>query len=84
VDTDPDQKRIVAAILGLCERLGVQTLAEGVETPGEHATLAQLGCQHVQGFGIARPMAMEETFAWIERHRRGHAHLDATRLGRGV
>lgn len=83
VDGDPEQKRIVAAILGLCERLGVQTLAEGVETPGEHATLAQLGCQHVQGFGIARPMAMEETFTWIERHRRGLAHLDATRLGRG-
>lgn len=77
VDTDPDQKQVVAAILGLCDRLGVQTVAEGVETPGEHATLAQLGCQHVQGFGIARPMAMEETFGWIERHRRGQPRLAA-------
>jgi EAL domain-containing protein (putative c-di-GMP-specific phosphodiesterase class I) len=43
-------------------------LAEGVETPGEHTMLAQLGCGHVQGFGIARPMPMEETTEWIHRH----------------
>ncbi len=67
-DTDPEQKRMVAAILGLCEQLGLETVAEGVETPGEHATVAQLGCGHVQGFGIARPMAVDETFGWIARH----------------
>ena len=67
-DTDPDQKRMVAAILALCDRLGLETVAEGVETPGEHATVAQLGCHHVQGFGIARPMAVEESFGWIKRH----------------
>lgn len=70
VDTDIEQKRMVAAILGLCDRLGLETVAEGVETPSEHATLSQLGCTHLQGYGIARPMAMEETFGWIERHRR--------------
>ncbi|MFN4155081.1 MAG: putative bifunctional diguanylate cyclase/phosphodiesterase [Paracoccaceae bacterium] len=70
-DTDPDQKRMVAAILSLCEHLGLETVAEGVETPGEHATVAQLGCNHVQGFGIARPMAVEETFGWITRHEKG-------------
>lgn len=66
-DTSADQKRTVAAILTLCENLGLETVAEGVETPGEYATLAQLGCTHLQGFGIARPMAAEETFGWIER-----------------
>ena len=47
---------MVSAILTMAERLGLETLAEGVETAGEHAMLAQLGCRHVQGFGIARPM----------------------------
>lgn len=70
-DTDPDQKRMVAAILSLCDQLGLETVAEGVETPGEHTTVAQLGCTHVQGFGIARPMAVEETFGWIARHEAG-------------
>ena len=31
--------------------------------------LAQLGCGDVQGFGIARPMPVDETMGWIERHR---------------
>jgi EAL domain-containing protein (putative c-di-GMP-specific phosphodiesterase class I) len=53
----------------MAERLGLQTLAEGVETPGEHAMLAQLGCGHVQGFGIARPMAVEDTVDWVNRQR---------------
>ncbi|MEO1204317.1 MAG: dihydrolipoyl dehydrogenase, partial [Pseudomonadota bacterium] len=33
---------------------------EGVETTGEHALLAQLGCDHVQGFGIAQTLETTE------------------------
>lgn len=67
-DRDPDQQRMISAILTMAERLGVETLAEGVETVGEHALLAQLGCDHVQGFGIAKPMPLEDTFDWIAQH----------------
>lgn len=66
---DREQQRLVAAILSMAERLGLETIAEGVETPEEHTLLAQLGCAHVQGFGIARPMPEAETLGWIERHR---------------
>ncbi len=52
---------MIAAILGMAERLGLETLAEGVESVGEHALLAQLGCGHVQGFGIARPMPADQS-----------------------
>ncbi|WP_233192975.1 bifunctional diguanylate cyclase/phosphodiesterase [Acidimangrovimonas sediminis] len=69
LDEDPGQQRMVAAILSMAERLGLETLAEGVESTGEHAMLAQLGCGHVQGFGIARPMRREITATWIGRHR---------------
>ena len=68
VDEDREQQKIVSAVLSMAERLGMETLAEGVETPGEHTMLAQLGCGHVQGFGIARPMPVEETIDWINRH----------------
>ncbi|MFK7836000.1 MAG: putative bifunctional diguanylate cyclase/phosphodiesterase [Sulfitobacter sp.] len=67
-DRDPDQQRMISAILTMAERLQVETLAEGVETVGEHVLLAQLGCDHVQGFGIARPMPFEQTLDWISRH----------------
>ncbi|WP_298844990.1 bifunctional diguanylate cyclase/phosphodiesterase [uncultured Roseobacter sp.] len=67
-DRDPDQQRMISAILTMAERLGVETLAEGVESSGEHALLSQLGCDHVQGFGIGKPMPFDQTVAWIESH----------------
>ncbi len=68
VDRDPEQKRMIRAILTMAEKLKVETLAEGVETAGEHSFLAQLGCNHVQGFGIGRPMPFEQTHDWILTH----------------
>jgi EAL domain-containing protein (putative c-di-GMP-specific phosphodiesterase class I) len=65
VDRDAEQQRMVAAILTMAERLGMETLAEGVETTGEHAMLSQLGCNHVQGFGIGFPMPFEATEGWV-------------------
>ncbi|MFP4239572.1 MAG: putative bifunctional diguanylate cyclase/phosphodiesterase [Rhodosalinus sp.] len=67
-DRDPAQQRLVTAILSMADQLGLATLAEGVETGGEHALLAQLGCGHVQGFGIARAMPFEDTAEWLARH----------------
>lgn len=70
LDMDPEQQRVVSAVLTMAERLDIETVAEGVETPGEHARLAELGCTHVQGFGLARPMPFSDTIAWVEKHGR--------------
>ena len=67
-DHDPEQQKLIAAILTMAERLELETLAEGVETVGEHALLAQLGCGHVQGFGIGRPMPFDQTIDWTVAH----------------
>ena len=82
VDRDEEQRRMLAAVLGLADRLGLETLAEGVESVGEHALLAQLGCDHVQGFGIARPMPADKLIEWA----RGHSVriADAQKLGRST
>ena len=64
IDCDPEQQNMVAAILTMAERLGVQTLAEGVETRGERDALRRLGCSDAQGFQIARPMPVQETVDW--------------------
>ncbi len=68
VDRDPEQQRLVAAIISFAEGLGLQTLADGAATIGEHAMLAQLGCSHVQGKAIAQPMPLEEAGPWLTRH----------------
>lgn len=79
VDANRDQQHLVTAILSLAERMGLETLAEGVETQGEHAMLAQLGCGHVQGYVVARPMPPEEVGPWLVEQNR---HLaEALRIG---
>lgn len=70
-DRDRQQQKMIAAILTMAEQLGLETLAEGVETAGEHTFLAQLGCDHVQGFGIGRPMPFDQTLDWIAQHEAG-------------
>ena len=79
VDIDRGQQRIVTAILAMAEQLGLDTLAEGVETPGEHAMLAQLGCAHVQGYVLARPLPMDEVATWLSQYR--DRLSDALRIG---
>lgn len=71
LDRDPDKEQMIAAILTMAERLGVGTLAEGVETPAQRGLLAQYGCAHLQGFGIGLPMPLEACHDWIAAHRAG-------------
>ncbi|MBV1904116.1 MAG: phosphodiesterase [Marinosulfonomonas sp.] len=68
IDRDREQQKVVTAVLVMAEQLELETLAEGVETLGEHAMLAQLGCNSVQGFSVARPMPVEDTIHWIDQH----------------
>ena len=50
---------MILAVLALAERLGIAALAEGVETREEFGFLAQMGCDEVQGYAVARPMTLE-------------------------
>lgn len=40
-------------------------VAEGVETPSHAEALRDLGCDGLQGYGIARPMPLSDLIAWI-------------------
>jgi EAL domain-containing protein (putative c-di-GMP-specific phosphodiesterase class I) len=51
--------KIIAAIVGLSRSLGVEVIAEGVETEADAQALARLGCDAAQGYLFARPMAAE-------------------------
>ena len=53
--TDADDLAIVQAILALAASLGIDTIAEGVETHVQAQVLRDLGCQRAQGFLLGRP-----------------------------
>jgi diguanylate cyclase (GGDEF)-like protein len=66
IDTDDDI--FVDAILSLAGKLGLRTVAEGVETPQQMTFLASRGCDEYQGFLFSRPCE-PEAFARILRER---------------
>ncbi|MGM0516907.1 MAG: EAL domain-containing protein [Pseudomonadota bacterium] len=59
ITANGDDSAIVEAVIAMAERLGLTTLAEGVETPGQRDFLAQVGCDAYQGYLRARPLPAE-------------------------
>ncbi len=57
---------IVRTIIELAENLGMEVVAEGVETLEQLNTLHQMGCRHIQGFYFARPMTPDDTLRFIQ------------------
>lgn len=51
------QQAIVKAILDLSSALGMQTVAEGIETEQQYRLLQQMGCQYGQGYWLGRPVS---------------------------
>lgn len=56
----PESTKIVDAILGLSRSLGVDTVAEGVETEAEAQLLQKLGCKNGQGYLFGRPVRAQD------------------------
>jgi diguanylate cyclase (GGDEF)-like protein len=65
VADDPKQHQLVDAVISMASRLDLSTVAEGVETAAEIAAVRALGCKHLQGFGIARPMSIKNSIPWL-------------------
>ncbi len=61
---DPDDLAILEGVIGLARAFGRRVIAEGVETIEHGEMLLQLGCEHAQGYGVARPMPAENMTAW--------------------
>ena len=66
----PNRHVVLKSALELGQRLGVATVAEGVETAEDWQLLRELGCDMAQGYLLARPMAGEQLSHWIRQDRR--------------
>ena len=62
---DMEALAIVKACILLGEQFNMRIVAEGVEDRATKELLAELGCQVVQGYFIAKPMAAEELRPWL-------------------
>lgn len=68
LDDDPRNRVIVRSIIWLCRKLGVNIVAEGVETQCQLDLLRRAHCPLIQGYGLARPMPLSDLLSWMVAH----------------
>jgi diguanylate cyclase (GGDEF)-like protein len=62
---DPESREIVRAIIGMGHALGLDVLAEGVESDEQRRLLQDLGCDAAQGFLFSRPLSIDELGVFV-------------------
>ena len=67
IGSDGAEGKIAAAIVGMAHSLGLDAVAEGVESEAQRAFLQMHGCHQLQGFLIARPAPAREIERFLSR-----------------
>ena len=67
------ERSLVETIITLGHRLGMQVVAEGVETAEQYRILEAAGCDTFQGYYIARPLSVADVVDWLKKGRSGAA-----------
>jgi EAL domain-containing protein (putative c-di-GMP-specific phosphodiesterase class I) len=65
-DNDGANRIIMESITEMCRRMGIHTLAEGIETEEQYQFLCEIGCEMVQGFLFFRPEPVEKAIISIQ------------------
>lgn len=67
LDIQTNQK-IISSIVKLGSELGVEVIAEYVETEEQKDKLLELGCHRYQGYLFSKPVSLEEFIAYLKSH----------------
>ena len=68
IETDPNDAAICAATIALGHSLGLELIAEGVETEAQRDFLTKLGCDMLQGYLYSKPMPFDATVAYLKAY----------------
>ena len=70
-------QHLIRVVIAIGNELGLDVIAEGVETQADRDALAALGCNHLQGFFFARPMPEAQFIEWLRERRPGEALVES-------
>ena len=66
ITTDPNDAAIVQTVIAMTGALGLNVIAEGVETEAQREFLEQRGCHAFQGYLFSKPVPIEQFEAWMK------------------
>lgn len=69
ISIDPDDRAITATIIAMGRSLGLNVVAEGVETAAQVEFLREHQCDEIQGYWLSKPLRADDCFALIQEHR---------------
>ena len=75
VGCDRDAEILVGSILSMAESLGLDVVAEGIETQEQLAFLAEHACGYAQGYLLSRPMLGKAFQNWVMKHGAAQGNL---------
>ena len=64
-----DDQIIVRSTVSMAHELGLSVVAEGVEDLESQQWLADVGCDFIQGYYLARPMSLDAVIDWVDEYR---------------
>jgi diguanylate cyclase (GGDEF)-like protein/PAS domain S-box-containing protein len=70
IEAAPGNEAIVKAIIGLAGQLGMEVIAEGVETKAHRDLLSQWDCRDMQGYYFSRPVTAARMTEFLQNNQR--------------
>ncbi|MCQ8102961.1 EAL domain-containing protein [Methylomonas sp. SURF-2] len=67
IASDPSAAVIIQTIIGMAQNLGLEVIAEGLETQEQLVLLKQYGCHHYQGYLLGKPLPIDQFEALLEQ-----------------
>jgi two-component system CheB/CheR fusion protein len=67
MDRDEEDKVLVKTIIAMAKSLGIDTVAEGIETEEHQKELQELGCNYGQGYFISKPLSQENLISFLKQ-----------------
>ncbi len=80
--SDRDTATIVASVVALARRLGIDVIAEGIETAGQLEMLRSFDCPFAQGYLFSRPLPAQVAGRWLKEDALEHIAAEVLAAGR--